>query len=560
MQRIMGPYHSNATRPEWSVLKALLLASSLLSPWCLIEGQNVPSQSPRPTPPGGSGAEMRSEDIFSRFAGRILFLTCDLSADDSKQASGVLVSANGFVVTNAHVVEGCRSMTAMQINGSSRRSYSPVLKYYDKKSDMALLKIDGEGFDHFALLTRAVRVGERVYSIGNPRGLEQSISEGIVSGLRDEDGTLWIQHSAPISPGSSGGALISSRGELLGINSWFVKESQSLNFAVPVATLAGAYSEARTLNGSLKFPGPPPVAPAQPPPSFQGYPPVQGDPDRPVVRRVPSLPAPPPVREAPERPVDDFIQKARDATFDSDRDLENFVCKERVTRYASVTQKTDWRAQDLLSYDLGYGDGTEVYRRPNVNGKAVKPGADADSGLWSSGEFGAVAVDLFLPSTAADFRPKGTSTVNSQAVRVYAFLVGKDHSHWRIQVGAQWVMPAYKGTIWIAKETYRVLRIEMEAVDIPRAFAVDYVESALDYRWRSFQDEPRSSLLPSHAEVLACQRGTFNCSRNSIDFRNYLMLPRPAWQNLPWQNLLSSAGRVRDYSVVLPQPVLPLYP
>jgi S1-C subfamily serine protease len=162
---------------------------------------------------------MPPEEIFSRLAGRVLVLNCDLSADDSTRASGVLISADGFVATNAHVVEGCRSMNATQIGGTSRRSYQAVLKYYDKKGDTAVLKIDGKGFDSFGLPTRIARVGERVYAIGNPRGLEQSISEGIVSGLREEDGTLWIQHSAPVSPGSSGGALISSRGELLGINS-----------------------------------------------------------------------------------------------------------------------------------------------------------------------------------------------------------------------------------------------------------------------------------------------------------------------------------------------------
>ena len=206
------------------------------------------------------------------------------------QASGVLVSADGFVVTNAHVVEGCRSVSATQISGVSRRSSEAVLKYYDKKSDTAVLKVEGQGFEFFDLLTRTARVGERVYSIGNPRGLEQSISEGIVSGLREEDGILWIQHSAPISPGSSGGALISSRGDLLGINSWFVKESQSLNFAVPASTLASAYSGARALR-ILQFPGLPPASQAQaPPPVF----PIRNRPFR--HRLQPHCPGPLPAR------------------------------------------------------------------------------------------------------------------------------------------------------------------------------------------------------------------------------------------------------------------------
>lgn len=244
---------SKPAGPERVAMHILLLAALLLSP-CLSQGQSPASQSPDSSPSVVATAEMRSEDIFSCFAGRILVLTCDLSADDLAQASGVLVSTDGFVVTNAHVVEGCRSMTATQISGTSRRSYEAALKYYDKKSDTAILKIEGEGFESFGLLTRTVRVGERVYAIGNPRGLEQSISEGIVSGLRDDDGTLWIQHSAPISAGSSGGALISSRGELLGINSWFVKESQGLNFAVPVSTLVSAYSRSAGSAGLLEVP------------------------------------------------------------------------------------------------------------------------------------------------------------------------------------------------------------------------------------------------------------------------------------------------------------------
>jgi TPR repeat protein len=197
---------------------------------------------------------MSAEEIFKRFASRILFLTCEESADEFSLASGVLVSGDGFIVTNAHVVERCRSMTATHISGKSRRSYEPLLKYYEEQSDTAVLRIPPEDFDYFDVLARPVRIGERVYAIGNPRGLEQSISEGIVSGNREQDGVPWIQHSAPISPGSSGGALIGSRGELLGINAWTRTESQNLNFAVPAATLVRAVAGARALTGFLDFP------------------------------------------------------------------------------------------------------------------------------------------------------------------------------------------------------------------------------------------------------------------------------------------------------------------
>jgi uncharacterized protein len=254
----------HAPHSPHSLLRILLLGliPALLAPSAPAQKDAVPPATRRNgvnAPSGGATAEMTSEEIFSRLSGRVLFLTCDLPANAGTQASGVLVSADGFVVTNAHVVEGCLNLTATYINGSSRRSYEAALKYYDKKSDTAVLKVEGQGFEFFSLLARNVRVGERVYAIGNPRGLEQSMSEGIVSGLRDNDGAVWIQHSAPISPGSSGGALISSRGDLLGINSWFLKESQGLNFAVPASALASAYRGARSLQGVLRFPGVPPV-------------------------------------------------------------------------------------------------------------------------------------------------------------------------------------------------------------------------------------------------------------------------------------------------------------
>jgi len=234
--------------------RSLLLVALLLAPHT-VDCQNPPPSQPADSRRAGGGTSgMSAEEIFRRFASRILFLTCDESADEFALASGVLVSADGFIVTNAHVVEGCRSMAATYISGTSRRPYEPVLKYYDEQSDTAVLKIAAEGLNFFSVHARPARIGERVYAIGNPRGLEQSISEGIVSGNRTEDGVSWIQHSAPISPGSSGGALISAQGELLGINSRTRKESQNLNFAVPSDTLAEALSIAQNLTGSLKFP------------------------------------------------------------------------------------------------------------------------------------------------------------------------------------------------------------------------------------------------------------------------------------------------------------------
>ena len=216
---------------------------------------------------------------------------------------------------------------------------------------------------------------------------------------------------------------------------------------------------------------------------------------------------------------DEFIQKAREAAFEFDQKLPNFVCQQMVTRYQSETRKPDWHAVDTLSYDLVYEDGEEQYKNPKINGKAVKAGADKDSGSWSSGEFGTLLKDIFHPTTAADFHAKGQESIAHRTAKVYTFAVDKEHSHWRIQGGNQWILPAYTGTIWIDKETFRALRIEMEAVNMPKAFVLDHTESAADYDFVTIKEQ--KVLLPTHAEVLSCERGTFNCSRNTIDFRNY---------------------------------------
>lgn len=205
-------------------------------------------------PSGTTPSDMSAEMIFRRFAGRIVSLTCDVSSDTERTASGVLISSDGLVLTNAHVVEECQSMTATILTGQMRQPFSARLKYYGPQTDTAVIKIDAGGLDHFDLASVPARVGERVYAIGNPRGLEQSISEGIVAGIRERDGTSWIQHSAPISPGSSGGALISAAGDLLGVNSFYFADSQNLNFAVPAAALVSAFSAARKLTGYLNFP------------------------------------------------------------------------------------------------------------------------------------------------------------------------------------------------------------------------------------------------------------------------------------------------------------------
>jgi trypsin-like peptidase len=138
----------------------------------------------------------------------------------------------------------------------------------DPERDIAVLKVNSSSalpfLDCLGQGHSPPRVGERVYAIGNPKGLSNTISEGILSALRAIDNEDVIQHTAAISPGSSGGALLDANGVLLGINSWQMTEGQNLNFAIPAKYLAAALIAARNVNEPVGFP-PEAGAPAERP-------------------------------------------------------------------------------------------------------------------------------------------------------------------------------------------------------------------------------------------------------------------------------------------------------
>jgi hypothetical protein len=166
-----------------------------------------------------------------------------------------------------------------------------------------------------------------------------------------------------------------------------------------------------------------------------------------------------------------------------------------------------------------YENRKESYRNVAINGKKTGKGMQDLDGAWSTGEFGTALVDLFSPATNARFTYKREETAARRPARVYDFAVEQEFSHWNISTPGQAVKPAYRGSVWVDKGTKRVLRIETQAVKIPKLFPLDTVESAIDY------DVVRLGtgdyLLPVKAENLGCQRGTSQCFRTVIEFRNY---------------------------------------
>ena len=122
----------------------------------------------------------------------------------------------------------------MVLDEASGQSLNASVSNADPSSDRCFLKIYGGSLNPIAAVrsSKDLSIGERVYTIGNPSGLSKTLGEGLVSGLRERDGIRYVQTTAQISRGSSGGALVDSKGALVGITTFLLKDAQNLNFAI----------------------------------------------------------------------------------------------------------------------------------------------------------------------------------------------------------------------------------------------------------------------------------------------------------------------------------------
>ena len=217
---------------------------------------------------------------------------------------------------------------------------------------------------------------------------------------------------------------------------------------------------------------------------------------------------------------DPIIVKAKEAAAAFVGVLPNFFCRQLTTRYESDRPKDGWQAIDTISADLAYENGHESYTNLKVGNKAQKGSMEDVGGSWSTGEFASLLDDLFDPGTAATFRKSGQDTISGRSATTFKFEVTREHSHWRIIMAGQLYYPAFRGTVWIDRETSRVLRLEMESRNMPLLFPLAKVEEAIDYDFVRLAT-PQPFLLPTVSEVLSCQQGSSHCSRNRIEFRNY---------------------------------------
>src|SRR5262245_11454594 len=164
-----------------------------------------------------------------------LVTVLDKAGKPLKAGTGFFVSPDGKLVTNAHVIEGADSASAKVENGATYSILGVLKAALDK--DLVLLQAEAKDVPSLAISREPMPdVGSRVAVIGSPFGLEGTVSEGIISGHRDaKKDDQWLQMTAPVSPGSSGSAVVDENAKVVGIATFIVNNAQALNFARPVA-------------------------------------------------------------------------------------------------------------------------------------------------------------------------------------------------------------------------------------------------------------------------------------------------------------------------------------
>ncbi len=198
-------------------------------------GQPPGQQRPQPSPrgrraPNGSGDEQQQ---VPRGVG-----------------SGFIISADGYVLTNAHVVEGADEVF---VTLTDKREFKAKIIGSDRRTDVALVKIDGSNLPRLTMGDSSkLRVGEWVIAIGSPFGLENTVTAGIVSANSRDTGDYLplIQTDVAVNPGNSGGPLINMRGEVVGINSQIYSRSggyMGISFAVPIAEAIRVSEQLKTI-------------------------------------------------------------------------------------------------------------------------------------------------------------------------------------------------------------------------------------------------------------------------------------------------------------------------
>ena len=236
-------------------------------------------------------------------------------------------------------------------------------------------------------------------------------------------------------------------------------------------------------------------------------------PAAPVAKAAIKLPDPPSSVEQAE-----ILKQITEYALDYVKHLPNFICTQVTRRSGDPSGMEFWHLYDTVTAKLSYFEHHEDYKVVFVNNKSVDTTMDKLGGATSSGEFGSMMDEIFQPSSHTHFEWDRWATLRGKRMHVFSYRVPKEFSKWRIVYEkTDSTIPGYHGLIYVDKDTLAVMRITLDAEDIPVGFPVQQARTSLDYDFIDISGQ--QFVLPLRAEVR--MRAGKNMIKNESEFRLY---------------------------------------
>jgi hypothetical protein len=231
--------------------------------------------------------------------------------------------------------------------------------------------------------------------------------------------------------------------------------------------------------------------------------------------RAPALPPiPPPDSQTQAR----VINEAREMGLEYTKRLPDFICLQVTRRYVDPSGLEMYQLADTVAERLSYFEQKEDYKLVSVNGAASTLDREKIGGATSSGEFGTMLRDIFMPSTRARFEWQRWAKLRGKICHVYSYQVEQSRSQWHIIWEKQSeIVPGYRGLLYVDRDVPTVLRVTLEAIDIPASFPIQEASTMLDYDYTSISNS--QYLLPLRSEMK--MREGRMLVKNQTEFRSY---------------------------------------
>jgi len=233
-----------------------------------------------------------------------------------------------------------------------------------------------------------------------------------------------------------------------------------------------------------------------------------------ISKAPPPPPMPPPSTEDQSR----ILAEARELALSYTKRLPDFICLQVTRRYVDPSGMDQYVVSDTIATRLSYFEQKEDYKLISVNGHLSQSEYEKLGGATSTGEFGTMLKQIFEPATEAQFHWERWAKLRGRITHVYSYRVAQSRSNWHVSWQRQQeVVPAYKGLIYIDRDVPTVLRVTLEAENMPVSFPIQEARSMLDYDYTEISGN--QFLLPLRAEM-RMREGKF-LIKNQSEFRSY---------------------------------------